>query len=75
MSVMLNEKDYCLYSAAIEIAGTGHGILRGGMIQKGCYIVRFLIKFCFDIVILVEKNDFLQKVSIFAELHQGNSIS
>ena len=73
MSVMLNEKDYCLYSAAIEIAGTG--ILRGGMIQKGCYIVRFLIKFCSDIVILVEKNDFLQKVSIFAELHQGNSIS
>ena len=46
-----------------------------GMIQKGCYIVRFLIKFCLDIVILVEKNDFLQKVSIFAELHQGNSIS
>lgn len=28
MSVMLNEKDYCLYSAAIEIAGAG--ILRGG---------------------------------------------
>lgn len=74
MSVMLNEKDYCLYSAAIEIAGSG--ILRGGvMIQKGCYIVRFLIKFCLDIVILVEKKDFLQKVSIFAELHQGNSIS
>lgn len=30
MSVMLNEKDYCLYSAAIEIAGPGPGILRGG---------------------------------------------
>lgn len=74
MSVMLNEKDYCLYSAAIEIADTGTGILRW-VIQKGCYIVRFLIKFCLDIVILVEKNDFLQKVSIFAELHQGNSIS
>lgn len=28
MPVMLNEKDYCLYSAAIEIAGTGTGILR-----------------------------------------------
>ena len=73
MSVMLNEKDYCLYSAAIEIADAG--ILRVGVIQKGCYIVRFLIKVCLDIVILVEKNDFLQKVSIFAELHQGNSIS
>jgi len=45
------------------------------MIQKGCYIVQFSIIFCLDIVILVEKNDFLQKVSIFAELHQGNSIS
>ena len=66
MSVMLNEKDYCLYSAAIEIADAG--ILRVGVIQKGCYIVRFLIKVCLDIVILVEKNDFLQKVSKFAEL-------
>lgn len=72
MPVMLNEKDYCLYSAAIEIEGTKPS---GVMIRKGCYIIRFLIKFCLDIVILVEKNDFLQKVSIFAELHQGNSIS
>lgn len=59
MSVMLNEKDYCLYTAAVEIAGAG--ILRGGMIRKGCYIVRFLIKFCLDIVILVEKKRFFAK--------------
>ena len=40
----------------------------GAKIQKGCHIVQFLIKFRSNIVILVEKNDFLQKVSIFAEL-------
>ena len=40
----------------------------GAKIQKGCHIVQFSIKFRLNIVILVEKNDFLQKVSIFAEL-------
>ena len=40
----------------------------GAKIQKGCQIVQFSIKYRLYIVILVEKNDFLQKVSIFAGL-------
>ena len=40
----------------------------GAKIQKGCQIVQFLVKSRLNIVILVEKNDFLQKVSKFAEL-------
>ncbi len=39
MSVMLNEKDYCLYSAAIEIEGTG--ILSGDDTKRLLYCTVF----------------------------------
>ena len=39
MSVMLNEKDYCLYSAAIEIEGTG--ILSGDDTKRLLYSTVF----------------------------------
>ena len=45
MSVMLNEKDYCLYLAAVEIAVAG--ILRGGDDTK-----RLLYCTVFDCILL-----------------------
>lgn len=50
MSVMLNEKDYCLYSAAIEIAGAGTGSLRGDDTKRLLYCTVFdyiLLGYCY----------------------------
>ena len=41
MSVMLNEKDYCLYSAAIEIAGAGPGTISGDDTKRLLYCTVF----------------------------------